>query len=457
MKELAPDTLALKIKGTIVRPGDLKYDAARKVYNGMIDKSPAVIAYCKDTADIRDCVNFARENEMLLAIRSGGHNAGGLGICDDGLIIDLSSMKKVQFNVQDKTATVEAGCLLKDVDEALHIYGRSVPSGIFGTTGIAGLTLGGGLGHLTRHYGLAIDSLVEVEMVLANGELTTASAKQNPDLFWAVRGGGGNFGVVSSFTFETVAVDTVYGGPMLWDISESEERMAWFHDYISKAPDHINGFFAFLIVPAVAPFPPELHSKKMCGIVWCYTGDPEEAEDVFEPIRESKTPALDFVGPIPFPALQTMFDPLYPPGLQWYWKADFVKRLDKEAIAIHAKYGAALPTSLSSMHLYPINGEAARVPKSATAWNYRDSNYACVIVGVDADPANKELITNWAKEYWKELHPYSEGGAYVNFMMEEGDDRVKASYSDNYERLSAIKAKYDPQNLFCVNQNIKVH
>ncbi|HTE26058.1 FAD-binding oxidoreductase [Flavitalea sp.] len=454
MKQATTDTLASKFKGTIVRPEDPQYDTVRKVYNGMIDKRPAIIAICADTADVIAGVNFARENEMLLAIRSGGHNAGGLGICDGGLVIDLSAMKAVNFNAEDRTAQVKGGCLLKEVDEALHVFGRAVPSGIFGTTGIAGLTLGGGLGHLTRHYGLSIDNLIEVEIVLASGELTTASATKNPDLFWAIRGGGGNFGVVVSFKFKTVPVHTVYGGPMLWDITESEERMTWFHDYLSHAPDHINGFFAFLVVPAVEPFPPELHSKKMCGIVWCYTGDPEEAETFFAPIRNFKKPALDFVGTIPFPALQTMFDAFYPPGLQWYWKADFVKDLGREAIALHAQFGNSMPHGLSTMHLYPINGAASRITKTDTAWNYRNCNYACVMVGVDADPTNKEPVINWAKEYWQALHPYSEGGAYVNFMMEEGDERVKASYGDNYERLSIIKAKYDPQNLFRVNQNI---
>jgi FAD/FMN-containing dehydrogenase len=454
MKPSAIDTQIPNFKGSIVRPEDSEYDTVRKVYNGMIDKRPAMIAICADKNDVVSCVNFARDNDMLLAIRGGGHNAGGLGICDDGLVIDLSGMKEISFNAEDKTVRIQGGCLLKEVDQTLHDFGRTVPSGVFGTTGVAGLTLGGGLGHLTRQYGLSIDQLIEAEMVLASGEITTVSATEKPDLFWAIRGGGGNFGVVVSFKFKTVPVHTVYGGPMLWELSEAEERMAWFHKFITHAPQDINGFFAFLTVPPFPPFPPELQLKKMCGIVWCYTGNPEIAEEVFAPIRKSKKPDLDFVGPIPFPALQTMFDGLMPPGLQWYWKADFVKNLPPEAIKLHAEFANSLPTPLSTMHMYPINGAAAHVSKDATAWNYRDCNYACVIVGIDPDPANKELVSDWAKEYWKALHPHSEGGAYVNFMMDEGDERVKASYGNNYERLAMIKGKYDPKNLFRVNQNI---
>jgi FAD/FMN-containing dehydrogenase len=364
-------------------------------------------------------------------------------------------MKKIQVNAAERTVRVQGGCLLKELDAATHEVGMAVPSGIFGTTGVAGLTLGGGLGYLTRQYGLAIDNLLEAEVVLANGNLVKASATEHPELFWALRGGGGNFGVVVSFLFKLNPVHTVYGGPMLWHIEDTQERMKWYHNLIMNAPDNLYGFFAFLTVPPFEPFPEHLHLKKMCGVIWCYTGDPEKAGEVFEPIRSSKSPALDFVGPISMPALQTMFDGLYPSGMQWYWKADFVKDLNETAIELHAKHGSLLPTALSGVHLYPINGAASRVAKDATAWNYRDANYALVTVGVDPDPANKENIKNWAKEYWNALHPYSAGGAYVNFMMDEGEERIKATYGENYQRLAEIKAKYDPTNLFRVNQNIK--
>ena len=449
------NALKNKLHGKLVQPADADYDIVRKVYNGMIDKHPALIAQCADVDDVKTCINFAKENSILLSIRGGGHNAGGLGIADDALVIDLSPMKEIKTDVTAKTVRVQGGVLLKEVDAATHELGMCVPSGIFGTTGVSGLTLGGGLGHMTRQYGLSIDNLLEADVVLASGDLVTASATQNSDLFWALRGGGGNFGVVVSFLFKLQPAHTVYGGPMLWNIEDSKEMMTWYNNFITTAPDNINGFFAFLTVPPFEPFPAHLHMKKMCGVVWCYTGDLDKAEEVFKPIRAYKTPALDFAGPIPVPALQTMFDGLYPPGLMWYWKADFVKDLHEVSIDIHTKFGSEMPTPLSSMHMYPVNGAAGRVGKNDTAWNYRDANYAVVIVGIDSDPANKDNIINWARNYWNALHPFSEGGAYVNFMMDEGEDRIKATYGDNYNKLVAIKTKYDPNNLFRVNQNIK--
>ena len=443
------------LRGKLIQPEDAEYNTARKVYNGMIDKHPALIAQCADVQDVIACVNFARDNKVLLAVRGGGHNAGGLGICDDGLVIDLSSFKSIQINEKDKTVRAGGGCLLKEIDEATHKVGMIVPSGIFGTTGVGGLTLGGGLGNFTRSFGLTIDNLLEAEVVLADGATVTASASENPDLFWALRGGGGNFGIVLSFVFKLQPAHTVYAGPMLWELEDAAEMMEWHHDYITKAPDEMNGYFAFLTVPPVDPFPAHLHMKKMCGVVWCYTGPLEKGEEVFKPVRAKKTPALDFTGPMPVPVLQTLFDGLYPPGFLWYWKADFVKDIEKEAIDLHIKYANAFPTPFCQMHMYPVNGAASRIGKNVTAWNYRDANYAMVIVGIDNNEAGKEKIIEWSKAYWNALHPYSCGGAYVNFMMDEGEERVKATYGENYEKLVEIKTKYDPDNLFRVNQNIK--
>jgi FAD/FMN-containing dehydrogenase len=364
-------------------------------------------------------------------------------------------MNYVRVDPKKRIVQVGGGALWRDVDHATHAFGLAVPAGIISTTGVAGLTLGGGIGYLTRRYGLTIDNLLAVEMVLADGRFVTASARENSDLFWAVRGGGGNFGVVTSFLFQGQPVHTVYGGPMLWPMEDAAEIMRWYRKFIAKAPDDLYGFFAFLTVPPAAPFPEHLHNKKMCGIVWCYTGPIKKAEKIFKPIRSFKAPALDMVGPIPHPVLQSMHDGLYPPGHQWYWKADFVRTLPDEAIAIHVRYAATLPSMQSTMHLYPINGAAGRVKNSATPWVYRDATWSSVIVGVDPDPANKEKISTWAKEYWSALHPYSAGGAYVNFMMEEGEDRIRATYGKNYDRLAKIKKRYDPENLFRVNQNIK--
>jgi FAD/FMN-containing dehydrogenase len=453
--DLDASTLKASLRGDLIQPGDEGYDDARKVYNAMIDRHPALIARCADVADVIAAINFGRENNLLVSIRGGGHNAGGLGICDDGLVVDLSLIRYTHVDPETRIVRVGGGTTWGDVDHATHAFGLAVPSGIISTTGVGGLTLGGGLGHLTRKYGLAIDNLIGADVVLATGQLVTTDAQHHPDLFWALRGGGGNFGVVTEFRFKANPVHTVYGGPMLWEMDQAPAVMKWYRDFIVQAPDDLNGFFAFLIVPPGPPFPEHLHNKNVCGVVWCYTGPMESAEATFKPIREKFPPALDFVGPIPHPALQSMFDPLYEPGLQWYWKADFVNELSDEAIALYVEHGSRLPTVQSTMHLYPVNGAAHRVGKSDTAWSYRDATWAEVIVGVDPDPENKDLITSWARRYWEDLHPFSAGGAYVNFMMEEGQERVKASYRDNYERLATIKSTYDPGNFFRVNQNIK--
>jgi FAD/FMN-containing dehydrogenase len=448
-------TFRASLRGELIEPGDASYEEARKVYNRMIERRPRLIVRCADVADVMAAVKFGREQKLLVAIRCGGHNAGGLGVCDDGLVIDLSRINYVRVDPKKKTVQVGGGALWRDVDHATHAFGLAVPSGIISTTGVAGLTLGGGLGYLARRYGLTIDNLLAVEMVLADGRFVTASAKENSDLFWAVRGGGGNFGVVTSFLFKGQPVHTVYGGPMFWPLEDAAEMMRWYRDFMVKAPDDVYGFFAFHTIPPVAPFPERFHLKKMCGIVWCYTGPIKKAEKVFKPIRKFKAAAIDLVGPIPHPALQSLFDGLYPPGMQWYWKADFVRTLPDEAIVQHVKHGETLPTLQSTMHLYPINGAAGRVKRGATAWWHRDANWTEVIVGVDPDPAKKEEISAWAKEYWSALHPYSAGGAYINFMMDEGEERIRATYGKNYKRLAKIKKRYDPGNLFRVNQNIR--
>ncbi len=455
LNEATITSFRANLRGVLIEPGDPTYDAARRVYNAMIDRRPRLIARCADVADVMTAVNFIRDQNLPVAMRGGGHNACGLGVCDDGLVIDLSPMNYVRVDPKKKTVLTGGGALWRDVDHATHAFGLAVPAGIISTTGVAGLTLGGGIGYLTRRYGLTIDNLLAVDMVLANGGFVTASEKEYADLFWAVRGGGGNFGVVTSFLFKAHPVHTDYAGPMLWPMEDAAEIMRWYRDFIAKAPDDVYGFFAFHTVPPWPPFPEHLHNKLMCGIVWCYTGPVKNAEKVFKPIRNFKAPALDLVGPIPHPVLQSLFDRLYPSGLHWYWKADFVRTLSDEAIALHLKHAAKLPTLQSTMHLYPINGAASRVKNAATPWCYRDAVWAAVMVGVGPEPANKEIISTWAKEYWSALHPYTAGGAYINFMMEEGEDRIRATYGKNYDRLAKIKKRYDPENLFRVNQNIK--
>ena len=456
VKNLDPtviDAFSAQLRGKLIMPTDSNYDDTRKVYNGMIDKHPGMFAMCVDVADVIAAVNFGRENNLLIAIRGGGHNGGGLGLCNEGLVIDLSGIKFVRVNTEDNTVRVGGGNIWGEVDHATHPFGLAVPAGIISTTGVGGLTLGGGVGHLSRKYGLTIDNLLEADMVLADGSFVTVNKNKNTDLFWAIRGGGGNFGIVTSFKFQAHPVKTVFGGPTLWPIEKTEEIMDWYHSFINNAPDELNGFIATMIIPG-PPFPEHLHNKQFCGIVWCYSGPMDKAQEVFKPIL-AKNPLFEHVGEMPYPSIQTLFDGLMPPGLQWYWRADFFNELGPEIRQQHLKFGSNIPTPLSQMHLYPISGAASRVGKDETPWAYRDAKYAGVIVGVDPDPKNAEKITSWCKNYWEALHPYSSGGAYSNFMMDEGQERVQASYKHNYQRLVTIKRKHDPNNLFKVNQNIK--
>ena len=444
-------------QGALIGPEDAEYGEACKVFNAMIDKRPALIARCASPDEVVKAVGFARDHDLPLAIRGGAHNGAGLGTVDDGVVIDLSLLRDVEVDPQARTVRVGGGCTWGEVDRATNEHGLATPSGIISTTGVGGLTLGGGLGHLTRKHGLAIDNLLEAEIVLASGERVGASADENPDLYWAIRGGGGNFGVVTSFLFRLHELDTVVAGPTFWPVESGAEVLAAYRDFLPKAPRDLNGFFLFGSVPPGPPFPEELHMRKVCGVVWCYAGADEEAAAAhMSPLLDAlPEPLLHGPAPMPHPAIQGAFDAVYPAGDQWYWRADFVREIPDEAVEIHARFGAEMPTWKSTMHLYPIDGAAHDVGPSDTAWGYRDATYGAVFAGVDPDPANVDAIRRWSIDYQEALHPYSAGGAYVNMMMEEGQERVRASYGANYDRLAAVKATYDPENLFRVNQNIQ--
>jgi FAD/FMN-containing dehydrogenase len=446
-----------RFSGTLIGPEDGEYGEARKVFNAMIDRRPALIARCANPDDVAAAVGFARDHELRLAVRGGSHNGAGLGTCDDGVVIDLSLLRDVEVDPEARTVRVGGGSTWGEVDRATNEHGLATPSGIIATTGVGGLTLGGGLGHLTRKCGLAIDNLLEAEVVLASGEQVRASAEENPDLFWAIRGGGGNFGVVTSFLFRLHEVETVVAGPTFWPVEQGVEVLSAYRDFLPNAPRELNGFFLFGSVPPGPPFPEELHLRKVCGVVWCYAGaDEEAAAAAMAPLLDAlPEPLLHGPAPMPHPAIQSAFDEVYGAGDQWYWRADFVKEIPDEAVEIHAKFGAEMPTWKSTMHMYPIDGAAHDVGPTDTAWSYRDATYGAVFAGVDPDPANLDAIRRWSVEYQEALHPYSAGGAYVNMMMDEGQERVRASYRDNYDRLARIKAQYDPQNLFRVNQNIQ--
>jgi FAD/FMN-containing dehydrogenase len=443
-------------RGSLIGPGDGDYDEARAVYNAMIDKRPGLIARCADADDVATAVGFARDHGLLLAVRGGGHNGAGLGTCDDGVVVDLSLLKDIEVDPANKTVRVGGGCLWSEVDSATNAHGLATPSGIISTTGVGGLTLGGGLGHLTRKHGLTIDNLLEAELVLASGERVRASSAENPDLFWAIRGGGGNFGVVTSFTFRLHEVGTVIGGPTFWPVEQGAEILTAYREFLPSAPRELNGFFAFHTVPPGPPFPEEIHMRKVCGVVWCYVGAEQDAAAAMAPLLDAvPAPLMHGVAPMPHPMLQGAFDALYPKGEQWYWRADFVNEIPDEAVAIHQRFAEAMPTLKSTMHMYPIDGAAHDVGSSDTPWSYREANWGSVFAGVDPDPANVGAVRKWSIDYSEALHPYSAGGAYVNMMMDEGQERVRASYRDNYDRLARIKAQYDPENLFRVNQNIQ--
>jgi hypothetical protein len=452
------EELSAALRGELIGPGDPGYDRARAVYNGMIDKRPAAIARCRDVADVVSCVRFGGDHGAEIAVRGGGHNAGGLGVWDDALVIDLSLLRSTTVSPERHTVRADAGCTWGDVDHATVAFGMATPSGFLSSTGVAGLTLGGGIGYLSRQFGLTVDNLLAADVVLADGTFVTASDSSHSDLFWALRGGGGNFGVVTSFTFGCHDIGengTVIAGPVLYDLDDAPAVMRWYRELVPTLPEDLSGWIALLTVPPAPPFPQELWGRKACAVLWCYTGPHGRADQVLEPVETYGSPLLVGLMPMPFNVLQSAFDALYPPGLQWYWRTDFFTEISDAAIDVHRRFGEQLPTGQSTMHMYPIDGAAARVPAEATAFAYRDGGWAAVIVGVDPDPAQAGRLSQWTRDYWEALHPYSAGGAYINFMMNEGQDRVRAAYRGNYDRLARIKARYDPGNSFHINQNIE--
>jgi FAD/FMN-containing dehydrogenase len=450
-------SLKASMRGEVIQPADKGYDEARKLYNAMIDKKPRVIARCTSAADVISAVNFGRENDLLIAIRGGGHNGPGFGSVDNGLVIDLSQMKGVWVDPVNSHVRVEPGCTQGDVDHATHAFGLAVPAGIVSTTGVAGLTLGGGHGYLTRQYGLTIDNLIEADVVLADGRFVTANERQNADLFWALRGGGGNFGVVTSFVYRAHPVKDVFGGPIFWEIKDAMKIMRAYRDFLPKAPVKLFPFLGLKTVPASAPFPEEIWNKRICALISCYDGTQAEGEAALKPLLDQlPKPIMNGMGEMPFPALQALFDPLLPKGLQWYWKGDFVKELSDAAIEAHIKHASQSPSPMCLTHLYPIDGAVHRVGSGDTAWGARDARWSMVIAAIDTDPAKAKDLKKWGRAYWEAVHPYNLGGAYVNFMdADENDDRVQATYGPNFKRLTEVKKKYDPRNLFRVNQNIR--
>jgi FAD/FMN-containing dehydrogenase len=449
------DSFAQAVRGRVLRAGDAEYESERRVYNANIDCHPLLIVQCADVADVIRCVNYAREHKLAAAIRGGGHSAPGFGTCNGGIVIDLSRLKGIRVNPEARTAQVEGGCTWGDLDHVTHEFGLATPGGIISTTGVGGLTTGGGFGHLSRRFGLACDNLISADVVTADGQLRIANAAGNADLFWAIRGGGGNFGIVTSFEFRLHAVSQVYAGPILYSLDQAAVVLRFFRNFMRTAPRELSAFFAFLIVPPAPPFPQHLHGKTVCAVMCACTDDLATAEEIIRPLREFGPPLLALPHPMPYPFLQSLFDGLLPHGLHHYWKADFVHDLTEEAIAAHVQFGPRIPTVNSAMHIYPLDGAIHDVRESDTAFAYRDVKFVHIIAAVTPDSAPLAAYREWVRDYWSALHPHSAGGAYVNFLMEEGEDRISASYAGNHQRLAAIKTKYDPENVFSVNQNIR--
>ncbi len=441
------------VRGAVISPSDPQYDDARTVYNAMIDKRPALIIQCQDVADLIHGVNFAREHSLPVAVRGGGHNAARLGTGDDCLVLDLQAMHSVRVDPQHRRVRVEGGATWGDVNHATQAFGLAVPTGIISTTGVGGLSLGGGFGYISRGHGLTADNIVSADMVLADGSFVTVSSDEHSDLYWAIRGGGGNFGVVTSFEFQAHPVDMVTAGVLFFELDKAPELMRLYREFIKDAPRELALFFGYLVAPPAPFIPEEWHLNNMAKMVMCYNGPEDEANEVMKPFLDLD-PAINLISVLPFDTWNSLFDPLFPPGRQNYWKADYVQELSDEMIDVHLQYGPRMPNPSSVMHIYSVNGAIQDVAPTDTAYSYRDANFVHVILVTEDDAAKMPEHIDLARAYWNALRPYSAGGAYVNFMMEEGADRVQATYRDNYPRLQEIKTAYDPDNIFRVNQNI---
>jgi FAD/FMN-containing dehydrogenase len=455
MATITLDTLRQQMRGDVIGAADAGYDEARAVRNAMIDRRPAVVTRPVNAGDVIAAVNFARESHLPLAIRGGGHSVPGFGTCDDGVVIDMSRMRGVRVNPEKRTARAEGGATWGDFNAATNAFGLATTGGIISTTGVAGLTLGGGIGYLARGYGLSLDNLISADVVTADGKLLIASEKENADLFWAIRGGGGNFGVVTSFEFRLHPVKDIYGGPMFYELKYARDLLTFYRDYIKDAPEAMGGFPAFQIAPPLPFIPENRHGDTFVLFVACWSGPVEQGEKALKPFHDVAPVFAEHVGAMPYPALNSAFDGLYPPDLQHYWKANFVKELTDDAIAAHVKHGSKVPAMTSTMHIYPINGAVHKVASDDTAFAYRDANFATVIAGMWPDPAQNTANIKWVRDYYDATAPLSEEGGYINFMAEDDQSRIKANYKGNYNRLVQAKKKYDPDNLFHVNQNIK--
>jgi FAD/FMN-containing dehydrogenase len=454
MVDVAP--LGEQVRGRVVTAGDPTYEDARTVYNAMHDRRPEAVVQAVDEADVVAAVRFAREHDLELAVRGGGHSVPGYGTTDGGLVVDLGGLRQALVDPEDQTVRMGGGALVGDMDQAAAAHGLATPGGFNSTTGVGGLTLGGGIGaYLSRKYGLTCDNLVSADVVTADGERVTASADDNPDLFWALRGGGGNFGIVTSFQYRLHPLTSFFGGPIFFELDAAPDVMRTFRDHTVDAPRELGGFVGFHIAPPLPFIPEDRQGDRLFAAVVSWCGPEDQAEQALRPLRAAGPVVGEHVGPVPYPALQSAFDPLLPPGLQHYWKSDFVAELTDDAIDVHMEHGPKVPSVHTAVHLYLVNGAVHDTGVDATAFPVRDAHFSLNIAGIWPDPADNDANISWVRDYYRAIHPHNgyEGG-YTNFMADDDQPRAEDNYGANYRRLSEIKARWDPDNVFHLNQNI---
>ena len=443
-----------KLSGDVIGPDDDRYDDARRVYNAMIDRHPAAVVRPAAADDVATAVRAAADEGLAVAVRGGGHSVPGFGTADDAVVIDLSAMRRVDVDPATRTAHAQGGATWGDFNEATGAHGLATTGGILSTTGVGGLTLGGGIGYLARGVGLSCDNLVAAEVATADGRVVRASDDENADLFWALRGGSGNFGVVTSFGFRLHPVATIYGGPMFFELEDAAAILRFYREFIADAPEELGMFPAFQIAPPLPFLPEERHGQTFLAVVACWAGPLEMGEGILKPLHDVAPVVAEHVGEMPYAALNSAFDALHPPGLRHYWKTSFATDLTDEAIEANLTHGPAVPVVNSTVHIYSINGAVHRVAPDATAFAYRDATFATVIAGMWPDPTDDDANIEWVRGYYDAIAPYSQEGGYINFMSADDQDKIRASYRQNYDRLVEVKRAWDPGNVFRVNQNI---
>ena len=455
LDKAALSALRMGFHGELVERGDSTYDERRKIWNGSIDRYPALIARSTGVADVMAALKFARGTDLPVAVRSGGHSFPGQSTCDDGIVIDLSPMKGIRIDPEARTVRAQAGVLLGELDQATQAFGLAVPAGIVTHTGLAGLTLGGGIGWLMRKYGLTVDQLLSVDMVTANGELVKASDSENPDLFWGIRGAGGNFGIVTEFTFRLNPVGPiVLAGPIFWPMDESGQVLRFYRDWIVDAPDDLTTIVVHRRIPPLPAIPKEFHGKPVVTVMSCYAGPVEEGEKVMRPMREFGSPILDLCKPKPFVAHQSMLDPSFPPGQWYYFRSADLAALSDDVIDIVASRALQMTSPLTAFPIFQLGGAIGRVGEDDTAFNGRSAGHTININATTATEKGFDEEREWSRNFWTALKPY-QTSVYVNFLMDEGEERIRQAYGPKrYDRLKALKRKYDPDNFFRLNQNI---